>query len=225
MRGRPRRRLIAAIIVLVVAALAAFAFGIIGGSSRDPLPLLATRPALPSTWIDTELGHTAIRIFWREVEGARTTEPSGCELGRGAIRGWSDGGDPVKTPDAFEMVCVYRTPLIAWACSAGSRSTGWRVRTGRTSSLARTPRRFRGGRHRSKTCTRMSGRSVADSATLTPYAEPGLSALAITRYSSLRSCAQLPSESGSAASRDSSSPLIGASPQRCALAEAACRRR
>lgn len=114
MSRRAGRRLIAAIIVLVVAALAASVFGIIGGSSRDPRPLLATWPALPPTFIDAELGPGPIRIAWREEEAVRTTKPA-CGLGRGAIRGWSDGGVPVNVPDAFEKICVYRTTPIAWA--------------------------------------------------------------------------------------------------------------
>jgi hypothetical protein len=114
MSRRARRRLIAATILLVLAALAAFAFGVVSGSSRDPLPLLATRPALPPTFIDATLGPGALRISWREEEGVHATKHA-CGLGRGAIRSWSDGGDPVNTPDAFETVCVYRTPLLAWA--------------------------------------------------------------------------------------------------------------
>jgi hypothetical protein len=109
----PRRRLVGAIILLLVAALAAVAFGIVGGSSRDPSPLLAARPALPPTFIDPELGPGPIRISWREQD-VRAAKPE-CGLGRGAIRGWSDGGDPINVPDAFEKVCVYRTRLIAWA--------------------------------------------------------------------------------------------------------------
>jgi hypothetical protein len=114
MSRRARRRLIVVIIVLVVAAVTAYVFGIIGGLSRDPVQLLATRPALPPTFVDAALGPGPIRIEWREEKAVGTTKPA-CGLGRGAIRSWSDGGDPRNLPDAFEKICVYRTPLIAWA--------------------------------------------------------------------------------------------------------------
>ena len=109
-----RWRVIAALVVFATAVLVAFAVGLVGGSSRDPDHLLATRPTLPPTFVDAMLGPGAIRISWREEEGGHATKPA-CRLGRGAIRGWSDGGDPVNMPDAFEQVCVHRTPLIAWA--------------------------------------------------------------------------------------------------------------
>jgi hypothetical protein len=35
--------------------------------------------------------------------------------GRGAVLGWSNGGDAFANPDAFEKVCVYRSRFVAWA--------------------------------------------------------------------------------------------------------------
>jgi hypothetical protein len=102
--------------LLVAAALAAFfayLFGFVGGSSRDPLRLLVARPALPAAWIDAYRGNARTPIFWRRRPG-RTTGAYECD-GRGAIRGWTDGGDVFANPDAYEKVCVHRSRFVAWA--------------------------------------------------------------------------------------------------------------
>jgi hypothetical protein len=113
---RVRRKLIIALFAAITfAALFASLFGFVGGSSRDPVRLLVTRPALPAFWIDAAQGNARTPIFWRERQGGRISDPSGCDLGRGAIRGWTDGGDPFADPDAFEKVCVYRSRFVAWA--------------------------------------------------------------------------------------------------------------
>jgi hypothetical protein len=116
MRRGVRRKLIVALLLAVVAlaGLVAYLFGLVGGSSRDPVRLLVTRPALPAVWIDASQGDTRIPIFWRRWQG-RTTEADECDFGRGAIRGWSDGGDVFADPDAYEFVCVYRSRFVAWA--------------------------------------------------------------------------------------------------------------
>jgi hypothetical protein len=110
-----RRRSIAALLVAAaLAAVIALLFGFAGGSSRDPLRLLAARPALPAAWIDAYRGNAPTPIFWRRWQG-RTSEADECDLGRGAIRGWSDGGDVFANPDAYEKVCVHRSRFVAWA--------------------------------------------------------------------------------------------------------------
>jgi hypothetical protein len=110
-----RRRLIAALVVTAaLAALFAYLFGFVGGSSRDPLRLLVARPALPAVWVDASQGNAPTPIFWRRWQ-ERTTEADECDLGRGAIRGWSDGGDVFANPDAWEKVCVHRSRFVARA--------------------------------------------------------------------------------------------------------------
>ena len=110
-----RRRSIAALLVAAaLAALFAYLFGFLGGSSRDPLRLLVARPALPAVWVDTSQGNAPTPIFWRRRQG-RTTGAAKCDLGRGAIRGWTDGGDVFANPDAYEKVCVHRSRFVAWA--------------------------------------------------------------------------------------------------------------
>jgi hypothetical protein len=107
--------LIAALLVAAaLATLFAYLFAFAGGSSHDPLRLLVARPALPAAWIDASQGNAPTPIFWRRWQG-RTTEADECDLGRGAIRGWSDGGDVFVNPDAYEKVCVHRSRFVAWA--------------------------------------------------------------------------------------------------------------
>ena len=99
---------------MAVAALLAYLLGFAAGSSRDPIRLLVLRPALPAVWIEASRADAPRPISWRRWQG-RTTEGDECDLGRGAIRGWSEGGDVFAHPDAYEKVCVYRSRLVAWA--------------------------------------------------------------------------------------------------------------
>jgi hypothetical protein len=114
--SRVRRKLIVALClaVVVLAGLLAYLFGLVGGSARDPVRLLVTRPALPAVWFDEYHGEAATPISWRRWHG-RTTERAECDLGRGAIRGWSDGGDVFAAPKAVQEVCVFRSRFVAWA--------------------------------------------------------------------------------------------------------------
>jgi hypothetical protein len=131
MSRRVRRKLIAALFLAMVALATsiAYLFGLVGGSSRDPVRLLVARPALPAVWIEAAEGDTRIPIFWRRQQG-RTSEADECDFGRGAIRGWSDGGDPFAHPDAYEFVCVYRSPFMAravykWQSLQGVAGEDW----------------------------------------------------------------------------------------------------
>jgi hypothetical protein len=108
-----RGRTLIAAVAVALAALAVYALGF-RGSALDPVSLLATNPSLPRTWTDTANGDASTRIRWREQGGVDIADPSGCGWGRGAIRGWSDGGSSSEVPDAYEMVCVYRSRLMAW---------------------------------------------------------------------------------------------------------------
>jgi hypothetical protein len=117
MSRRRRRLLVALLVAMTLAGVFSYLVGFVGGSSRDPVRLLVTRPALPAYWIDASDGDARTPIFWRQRQGGSTTDVSGCDLGRGAVRGWSHGGDSLANPDAFEKVCVYRSRFVAWAAN------------------------------------------------------------------------------------------------------------